>query len=54
MVSRPLSSTQALKGEIDGPVWRRKGFSSSSLNFLVDTMAPPSTRPCPSMCLVPE
>ena len=35
MVSRPLTSTQALKGDIDGPVWRMRFCTGPSMNSLV-------------------
>ena len=38
----------------NGPVWRNSGLSNSSLKRLLETMAPPSTLPCPSICFVPE
>ena len=54
MVSRPLVSTQALNAESAGPVWRMSCLTGPSMNSLVPRMAPPRTRPWPSMCLVPE
>ena len=54
MVSRPLSSSQALKGDIAGPVLRRKGCRVSSIHLRLPRTAPPSTLPCPSICLVAE
>ena len=44
-VSKPLSMTQALNGERHGPVWRRKLWMWSAMNFSLARMIPPSTRP---------
>ena len=54
IVSRPFRITQALKGESDGPVLRKKGWNTSSIHFFEPSTAPPSTRPWPSICLVAE
>ena len=53
-VSSPLSSSQALNGDRLGPVLRTNGCSVFSTHSFVPSTAPPSTRPCPSMCLVQE
>jgi hypothetical protein len=52
-VSRPLSITQALKGDRVGPAVR-KNLNTSSINALPPHTAPPSTRPWPSRYLVAE
>ena len=53
-VSRPLSITQALNGDIDGPVCRMKVWMLSLMNFCEPRITPPRQRPWPSMCLVVE
>jgi hypothetical protein len=52
-VSRPFSSTQALKADSVGPAVRRY-LKTSSVSFFGPQTAPPSTRPWPSMYLVAE
>ena len=54
IVSRPLVSTQALNGLIEGPVCRMRFCTGPSMNSSVPRIAPPRVRPCPSMCLVAE
>ena len=53
-VSRPLTRTQALNGLSEGPVCRIIVCTGPSMNSWVPRTAPPSVRPCPSMCLVAE
>jgi hypothetical protein len=53
-VSSPFSSTQALNGDIDGPVWRMKLWMCSAMNASDDRMMPPRQRPWPSICFVAE
>ncbi len=53
-VSSPFSNTQALNGEIDGPVWRIRTCTWSRMNFSDASTTPPRQRPWPSMCLVAE
>ena len=53
-VSRPLTSAHALNGLRLGPVWRVNGMRWSVLYWSVPRIAPPRTRPWPSMCLVAE
>ena len=53
-VSKDFTSTHALNGLSDGPVWRTKGLSCSLIYFSEPKIAPPSTRPWPSICLVAE
>lgn len=54
IVSRPFNNTQALNALIAGPVCRISFCTGPSMYSLSPRMAPPSTRPWPSMCLVPE
>ncbi len=53
-VSMPLSSTQALNADNVGPAVRTKGKTLPMMKSCEPTTAPPSTRPCPSICLVAE
>ena len=53
-VSRPFSSTQALKGESAGPAVRRNAVIGSPTSAFEPATAPPSTRPWPSRYLVAE
>src|SRR6516164_2497738 len=53
-VSSPLSSTQALNGDIDGPVCRSSTWIFSMMNFCEPRIIPPRQRPWPSICLVAE
>jgi len=40
--------------DIAGPVLRMNGCNTSLTHFRLDRIAPPNTRPWPSMCLVQE
>ena len=54
MVSKDFKSTHALNGLSDGPVWRVNGIKYSWIYEKEPRIAPASTRPCPSICLVAE
>ena len=53
-VSRPLSTTQALKGESVRPLLRMVGTNFASISSCGPHSAPAITRPWPSRYLVPE
>jgi hypothetical protein len=53
-VSSPFSTTHAVNGLIVGPVCCSSGFSSTRCTRRGPSTAPPSVRPCPSMCFVVE